>query len=90
MPLRAASEIEHKHVVPLLDFGESQGRRYLVMPFVQGRSLEQRLQDEGPLPASVRGVLSERIFLEDVDRQDWLKPWPKLARKPAGRCMRIA
>lgn len=47
---RAASEVKHRHVVPLLDFGEWQGRRYLVMSYVDGRSLEERIDADGPLP----------------------------------------
>jgi serine/threonine protein kinase len=46
---RAAREVEHKHLVPLLDAGESEGRYYLAARYVGGRSLEQRLEAEGPL-----------------------------------------
>ena len=48
--VRAAGEVEHRHLVDLLDFGEWQGRRYLAMRFVDGHSLEQRISAEGPLP----------------------------------------
>ncbi len=47
---RAASEVNHKYVVPLLDFGEWEGRRYLVMRYIDGQSLEQRIDAHGPLP----------------------------------------
>ena len=47
---RAASQIQHAHVVPLLDFGECEGRRYLVMSYIQGQSLEQRIDADGPQP----------------------------------------
>ena len=46
---RAAREVEHRSLVALLDFGEHQGRRYIVMRYVAGQSLEQRLAAEGPL-----------------------------------------
>jgi len=49
---RAASQIDHKYVVPLLDFGELDGKRYLVMRYIDGQSLEQRLQARGPLPVA--------------------------------------
>jgi eukaryotic-like serine/threonine-protein kinase len=46
---RAAGEVRHKHLVPVLDAGEDGERRYLVMPYVPGRNLDDRLA-EGPLP----------------------------------------
>jgi serine/threonine protein kinase len=46
---RAAGEVRHKHLVPVLDAGEAGDRRYLVMPYVPGRNLDARLA-EGPLP----------------------------------------
>ena len=48
---RAAGEVRHKHLVPVLDAGEAGDRRYLVMPYVPGRNLDNRLAD-GPLPVS--------------------------------------
>lgn len=47
---RAASEVRHKHLVTILDAGEADGRSYLAVAFVRGRTLERRLEDEGPLP----------------------------------------
>lgn len=47
---RAASEVRHKHLVTILDAGEVDGRSYLAVAFVRGRTLERRLEDEGPLP----------------------------------------
>src|SRR6476659_4005027 len=36
---RAASAVEHKHVVRVLDVGEADGRRYIAMDFVDGQTL---------------------------------------------------
>lgn len=47
---RAASLVQHKHLVPVVDVGEANGRPYIAMRYIAGRSLEQRLRDEGPLP----------------------------------------
>ena len=47
---RAASEVKHSHLVPLLDFGQADGRPYLAMRYIPGCSLEQRINAEGPLP----------------------------------------
>jgi serine/threonine protein kinase len=47
---RAAGEVRHRRLVPVLDAGQDGDRSYLAVAFVQGRSLEQRIQAEGPLP----------------------------------------
>jgi eukaryotic-like serine/threonine-protein kinase len=56
---RAAGEVRHKHLVPVLDAGEAGDRRYLVMPYVPGQNLDSRL-GEGPIsvPDLVR-ILAE-------------------------------
>jgi putative transposase len=36
-----------------------------------------------------RGDRREEIFLDDIDRQDFIKPWLKRAKRPDGKCMRI-
>jgi serine/threonine protein kinase len=46
---RAAQEVQHKHLVSILDAGEADGRSYLAVAFIGGGTLEDRLAD-GPLP----------------------------------------
>jgi serine/threonine-protein kinase len=46
---RAAGEVRHKHLVPIEDAGEADGRPYLAVTFVPGRTLADRLAEEGPL-----------------------------------------
>jgi serine/threonine protein kinase len=46
---RAAREVRHPRLVPILEAGELQGRPYLAVSFVDGRSLLARIFDEGPL-----------------------------------------
>jgi serine/threonine-protein kinase len=45
---RAAQEVEHRHLVPILEAGEVEGRQYLAVAYVRGRSLADRVK-EGPL-----------------------------------------
>ena len=45
---RAAQAVAHKHLVPILEAGEAEGRSYLAVAFVAGQTLEDRLA-EGPL-----------------------------------------
>ena len=80
---RAAAEVRHSHLVPVLDAGESGDRRYLVMPYVPGQNLDTRLGD-GPLP--VLGACSKRrsstrtspeialIPAEWTSRARWISP----------------
>ncbi len=43
------ARLDHENVVRCFDFGEQDGRVYLVLELVDGRSLKQRLDEEGPL-----------------------------------------
>ena len=44
---RAAAAIRHAHVCPIYDVGEHDGTPYVVMAFVEGQSLAERLGDGG-------------------------------------------
>src|SRR5512145_2144920 len=61
--IRFGAQLQHPHILPLLDSGEADGFLYFVMPFVEGESLRDRLRREGQLP--VPEVL--RILADVVD-----------------------
>jgi serine/threonine protein kinase/pimeloyl-ACP methyl ester carboxylesterase len=46
---RAASSLNHPHIIVVHDFGELDGRPYIVTEFVEGETLRQRMR-AGPLP----------------------------------------
>ena len=46
-----AREVTHENVVRIHDIGESEGLRFLTMRLVEGRSLLEVLENDGPLPA---------------------------------------
>jgi Tol biopolymer transport system component len=48
---RHVSRLEHPHICPLYDVGEHEGHLYLVMQFLEGETLAERLT-RGPLPVS--------------------------------------
>jgi serine/threonine protein kinase len=48
---RAASRISHPHALNVTDFGESEsGVVFLVMEFLDGKTLKEVIQSEGPMP----------------------------------------
>src|SRR6188508_2715985 len=48
--IRILARLQHPHILPLLDSGETAGFLYYTMPFVDGESLRQRIDREGALP----------------------------------------
>jgi serine/threonine protein kinase len=46
---RIAAGLSHPHLVHVFDFGTEEGRSYLVMELVQGRTLGERLRDSAPI-----------------------------------------
>jgi tRNA A-37 threonylcarbamoyl transferase component Bud32 len=48
--IQLAARLQHAHIVPVLTAGESDGIPYYTMPFVDGRSLRDRLREAGPFP----------------------------------------
>jgi hypothetical protein len=48
--IRITAQLNHPHVLPLLDSGEADGLLFYVMPFVAGGSLRERLVPGRPLP----------------------------------------
>src|SRR6478672_446754 len=57
---RTLANLSHPAVVPLLAFGESNGVVYMVMPYVSGQTLADRLTHDEPFDADeVRRILIE-------------------------------
>lgn len=48
--IQIIAQLTHPHILPLHDSGEADGLLYYVMPYVEGRSLRDRLREESPLP----------------------------------------
>src|SRR5881409_2717864 len=47
---RLTAQLQHPHILTLIDSGEADDFLYYVMPYVEGESLHQRLAREGQLP----------------------------------------
>jgi eukaryotic-like serine/threonine-protein kinase len=51
--IRLAARLQHPHVLTVLDSGETAGRLWFTMPYVEGESLRDRLRRERQLPVDV-------------------------------------
>ena len=49
---KAAARITHPNIVNVYDVGVAEGRHYIVMEYVPGRTLKDRIKEEGPVPAA--------------------------------------
>jgi Tol biopolymer transport system component len=58
--IAVAAQLQHPHILGLLDSGDASGLFYYVMPYVEGETLRERLTKSGelPVPEAVR-LLSE-------------------------------
>ena len=56
---RALARLRHASIVTLYDFGESDGHYYLVMEYVEGQNLRQRLQDGRVPPPQAISILGQ-------------------------------
>ena len=55
---KVVNDINHPHIVQIIDFAETPGAVFCVMELLHGRSLAQLVHDEGPLPlARIRALL---------------------------------
>ena len=48
--INIAANLEHPNILPLFDSGDANGLLYYSMPLVEGESLRDRINREGPLP----------------------------------------
>ena len=48
--VQLAAQLSHPHIVPLFEAGEADGLLFYVMEYVEGESLKDRIEREGPLP----------------------------------------
>ena len=58
----AASKMSHSNIVNLLDVGQDDNIRYLVMEYVRGRTLKEVIQKKGALSPSVSAQIAIRIL----------------------------
>jgi serine/threonine protein kinase len=67
----AASKLDHPNIVRALEFGSASGRPYLVMEFIDGETLGQRVEREGamPEPEAIRCIALAAQGLQRAHKQ---------------------
>jgi serine/threonine protein kinase len=58
---RAAAALSHPNICQLYDFGEAEGRPYIVLEYLPGGTLEDRLSSGEPLPAHEAARIAREI-----------------------------
>ena len=59
--IELAAQLQHPHILALLDSGEADGLMYYIMPYVAGESLRQRLVRQGTLPVAEAVRLTSEV-----------------------------
>src|SRR5947208_17036524 len=58
---QAAANLNHPNIVAVFDWGEEDGTYFIVMEYVEGRSLREAIQAEGPLYPNLAADLASDI-----------------------------
>ena len=58
---QSAANLNHPNVVNVYDWGEAEGSYFIVMEYVDGRTLSQLIRTEGPLPAARAAAIGADI-----------------------------
>lgn len=59
--IKTTAVLQQPHILPLFDSGEADGLLYYVMPYVDGESLRERLEREGPLPVDEAARIATEV-----------------------------
>ncbi len=47
---RVGAQLQHENLVRIYDFGESNGRYFLVMEYIEGKTIGTLISEQGPMP----------------------------------------
>ena len=68
---RVGAQLQHENLVRIYDFGESNGRYFLVMEYIDGKTIGTLIFEQGPMPpaTAVRLVRQVALGLEHAHRK---------------------
>ena len=59
--IRITAQLQHPHILPVLDSGEVSGLLWYTMPYVEGETLRQRIAREKQLPIDDALLIARQI-----------------------------
>ncbi len=68
---RVGAQLQHENLVRIYDFGESNGRYFLVMEYIEGKTIGTLVSEDGalPPPVAVKLVRQVALGLEHIHRK---------------------
>lgn len=66
---RIIAKLEHPHILPIIDFGESEGIYYIVMRYMDGGSLDDRMRQRRLAPQEIAHYLDQIASALDYAHQ---------------------
>jgi serine/threonine-protein kinase len=68
---RVGAQLQHENLVRIYDFGESNGRYFLVMEYIEGKTIGTLISEQGPMPpaTAVRLLRQVAMGLEHAHRK---------------------
>src|SRR3984893_19432886 len=65
---RAAASLRHPNVATVFHLGNSEGGFYYAMEYVEGETVERRVQREGPLPSELALRITRQVSRASIAR----------------------
>jgi eukaryotic-like serine/threonine-protein kinase len=60
---RVGAQLQHENLVRMYDYGESNGRYFLVMEYIEGKTIAALIAERGPIPAAIATQLVRQVAL---------------------------
>jgi eukaryotic-like serine/threonine-protein kinase len=60
---RVGAQLQHENLVRIYDFGEANARYFLVMEFIEGKTIGHLISAQGPMPAATASRLVRMVAL---------------------------
>jgi serine/threonine-protein kinase len=60
---RMGAQLQHENLVRIYDFGESKGRHFLVMEYIEGKTIGTLMAEWGPVPPAAAARLVRQVAL---------------------------
>ena len=60
---RVGAQLQHENLVRIYDFGEANGRYFLVMEFIEGKTIGHLISEQGPMPPATASRLVRQVAM---------------------------